>query len=191
MKATPSQWAEARAIAEHHAEVTHHAPPDKVREGNPRLPFLFDAALPGTSWVLVHDGKVTDGGGLAKLGPYLDAVDVYADHALTAGDVTDLLYVFGAFPPVDAAAGSPEYYVTDEGTELSMRTNWRGHDLDLILAYRLQAPSDPDIHPGDSTADTSETTVSFWTLHLGKGAAPRWTEERRELTQKRERVDED
>jgi len=194
VKGTPGQWAEARAIAEQHADATEHAPPDKVREGNPRLPFLFDAILAKSSWVLVHDGQVIEGGGLAKLGAYLDAIDVYADRALTADDVTDLLYVFQAFPPVDAMAGAPEYYLTEEGTELSVRATWRGHDLDLTLAYRLEAPNVPGLQAGGMTTADSATwqmVVSFWTLHLRKGALPRWTEERRQITRKNPRTDDD
>jgi len=154
-------------------------------EGNPRLPFLFDAILAKSSWVLVHDGQVIEGGGLAKLGAYLDAIDVYADRALTADDVTDLLYVFQAFPPVDAMAGAPEYYLTEEGTELSVRATWRGHDLDLTLAYRLEAPNVPGLQAGGMTTADSATwqmMVSFWTLHLRKGVLPRRTEERRQIT---------
>lgn len=191
MKATKAQWDEARAIAERHADETYHAPPEKVRDANPRLPFLFDAALPGHSWVLVHQGKVIDGGGLSALGSYLDAIDAYADRALIADDVTDLLYVFGAFPPVDAAAASPESYYTDEDPELAMRATWHGNDLDLRLAYLLRYPSNPDIAPSEDTSPTWEMPVSFWTLHLRKGTVPTWTEERRELTRTREHIDED
>jgi len=182
-----AQWDEARAIAVAHVDATYHLPADKVRAENPRLPFLFKAALPGASSVLVHGGKVVDGGGLAALGAYLDAVDVYAERALTADDVLDLLYEFESFPHVDAAAGSPETYVTDEGTPLSMTVAWRGGDADFTLAYRLQAATDPDIDASDSEDDSTVTTVSLWTLHLTRGVEPRWSEVRREWDYEHER----
>ena len=190
MKATPSQWDEARAIAERHADEKYHFAPDKVRDANPRLPFLFDAALPGTDWVLVHKGKVIDGGGVQGLGTYLDAVDVYADRALTADDVTDLLYVFKAFPPVAPEAASPESFYTDEAPDVAVRATWHGHELELRLAYRLEYGSASGVVSED-TSDTWKMPVSFWTLHLRKGAVPTWTEERRELTRKRTHIDED
>jgi hypothetical protein len=190
VKATQGQWDEARAIAERYADQKHHFPADKVRAANPRLPFLFDAALPGASWVLVHDGRVVEGGGLADLGAYLDAIDVYADHALTTDDVTDLLYVFEALPPVPPEAVSPTSYVTDEDGELAARASWHGHELDVRLAYILRYASPSDVVSED-TSETWEMPVSFWTLHLRKGAVPTWTEERRELTRKREHIDED
>lgn len=178
--ASKAQWDDARAIAVAYVDATYHLPADKVRAENPRLPFLFTAALPGISSVLVHDGKVVDGGGLAGLGTYLDAVDVYADHALTADDVLDLLYEFKAFPPVDPATGGPNAYVTDEGTALSMTIAWRGAEADFTLAYRLQPAEDPDIDESEPE-ESSEMTASSWTLHLARGAEPRWTEARKTI----------
>lgn len=185
--ATKAQWDEARAIAVAHVDATYHLPADKVRAENPRIPFLFRAALPRVSAVLVHDGAVVSGGGADKLGGYLDAVDIYAEHALTADDVLDLLYVFAAFPPVDAAAGGADAYVTDLGMPLSMNAAWHGSALDFTLAYRLQAASDPDNDEGDSDDDSTVITVSLWRLHLRKNAAPRWSERRREWDYEHER----
>jgi hypothetical protein len=191
VKATPTQWDEARGIAERYADETHHVPAEKVRAANPRLPFLFDAALPGMGAILVHDGVVTHGGGASALGRYLDDVDVYSDRALTTDDVLELVYVFEVFPPVDTEATTPEGYFTDEDGDFAMRSAWHGHDLDFTLAYRLQYPSDPDTHASDSSDDTWVMHVSFWTLHLRKGTAPTWTEERRDFTRKREPVDDE
>lgn len=177
---TTAQWDEARAIAVAHVDTTYHLGPDKVRAENPRLPFLFRAALPGKSAVLIHLGAVVDGGGPDKLGSYLDAVGVYAEGALTADDVLDLLYLFRAFPPRDAADGSPDLYVTDEGSELSMKAAWHGEACDFTLAYKLEPGTDPDIDESDDDDGSTVVTVSLWTLHLSKGTTPTWTETRRQ-----------
>jgi hypothetical protein len=186
---TPAQWEEARAVAVKYADDKHHFDGDSVREGNPRLPFLFDAALPGASAVLVHEGRIVDGGGSDALGRYLDAVDVYENRALTTDDVLDLLYVFDVFPTVDKAASSPQFYVTEENTELSMRSRWNGDALEFTLAYRLQPPRG-HYDGGESEPEGPQETVltvSFWTLHLQKHVAPRWTEQRRRWDYERER----
>lgn len=178
-RATTAQWDQARAIAVAHVDATYHLPADKVRAANPRLPFLFTAALPGKSAVLVHRGAIVDGGGTDGLGAYLDAVDVYADAALSADDVLDLLYLFRAFPPRDAAEGSPDLYVTDEGTGLSMRIEWRGADADFTLAYKNDRRGDTDDHGSEPEETDTVMEVSLWTLHLVRGATPSWTEARR------------
>jgi hypothetical protein len=186
---TPAQWEAAREVAVRYADNKHHFDPDSVREANPRLPFLFDAALPGADAVLVHDGAVVQGGGSTALGRYLDAVDVYADRALTTDDVLELLYVFDVFPTVDKAASSPQFYVTEENTELSMRSRWNGDALEFTLAYRLQPPRG-HYDGGESEPEGPQETVltvSFWTLHLQKHVAPRWTEQRRRWDYERER----
>lgn len=191
-KETKVQWDEARALAVRYVDATYHLPADKVREANPRLPFLFEAALPGKGAVLIHNGAVLESHGTEALGAYLDAIDVYADRALTAEDVLALIYLFDVFPPVDPLTTSPRNYVTDEGTDLSKRSVWKGNELDFTLAYRLQPGSVPGRDIGGTVNEGEGVmTIAFWTLHLRKGVVPRWTEERREKTYTIEHFDDE
>ncbi|MDQ3366844.1 MAG: hypothetical protein M3680_15585 [Myxococcota bacterium] len=134
-----------------------------------RVPGLFQAEFAdGADYVVVQDGKVVAGKGLAALGTYMRAVDLLA-HRPEAKDLTTLLAVFGALPPVSGYATPDQFYDYAKHAQLNPKVELAGDAGRLILHYLVPRQGGPVPNP-------NLVTVKRWTLEIPKTYKLAWHE---------------
>jgi hypothetical protein len=134
----------------------------------PRVPHLFRAEFSdGIDYVLVHQGKVVEAKGLEALSAYVRDTRLLQQPGLEARDLTTLLLVFAAYPPVSGPGmqGNGFYDGPEHPTLVPAITGGA-----LVLHYIHRPPQGAVPQPGI-------LQVSRWTLAAAGDGTLSWRSE--------------
>jgi hypothetical protein len=137
-----------------------------------RVPGMYEAVFAdGGEYGVVLHGKLLDGKGLKAAGAYMREVKLLA-HQPTAHDLTTLLEIFGALPPIPAGSyATPDgFYNLDKHPSLRPKLELAPGGGTLVLHYIVR-PS------GGPVANPTVRTVMRWTLAIPADYKLAWREE--------------
>lgn len=130
-----------------------------------RVPGLYD--VEGERKLLVHDGKVVEGGGLAAFTSYVRATKLAPKPPLELGDMIELLAAFDAYPET-AAYDRRSHIGGSKYPALEPKLAFDGGGAHLVLHYWVPTPAGPA---------RSVVRVDRWTLDLGNDGKLAWRSE--------------
>ena len=136
------------------------------------LPGMYKAVFSdGGDYGVIRGGKLLDGKGLEAAGAYLRDVKLLAQRP-AARDLTMLLDIFGALPPIAPGgyAAPDQFYDLDKHAELNPKLELGPAGGKLVLNYVLP-------HRGGATANANLRTVKRWTLTISPDYKLSWREE--------------
>jgi hypothetical protein len=134
-----------------------------------RVPGLYLAEFSdGGEYVVVHGGKIVTARGLAAAGAYMRDVKLLS-HKPDAKDLTTLLTLFEALPPIEAMAPD-QFYDFPKHAELNPRVELGADRATLVLSYLLPRRGGP-------TANPKLLKVMRWTLTIPRDYQLTWAEE--------------
>jgi len=138
--------------------------PAKIKQ-SPRVPGMYD--VDGESQVLVHDGKLVEGGGLAAFTSYLRATKLAPKPPLELKDMLELVAAFDAYPETKAY-NAQAYYNNPRYKELNPKLAFDDKGGHLVLHYWVPVPKGPA---------PQFARVVRWTLDVGSDGKAAWREE--------------
>jgi hypothetical protein len=140
--------------------------PEKIKPSS-HVPGLYD--VDGEGRVLVHQGKIAEGGGVAALTSYVRASKLALKPPLDTAELLELVGAFEAYPPITGFSPTG-YYTNGPYKELNPRAVFDDRGAHLVLSYLLVAPTEATAHP-------NIVRVARWTLDLGTDGNVAWRSE--------------
>jgi len=135
-----------------------------------RVPFLYRADFAdGSDYALVHGGKLVEAKGVDAMAAYMKDVKLMSQHTLEPNDVTTLLLVFDAYPPVTDIAPNA-FYIFDKLPKLKPKLELGVDEGRFTLSYLMPAR-------GGAVANPHVVTVKRWILDIPKSYKASWREE--------------
>jgi hypothetical protein len=125
----------------------------------------------GGEYGVLHGGKILEGKGLPAAGAYMRDVKLLA-RSPSPRDMTTLLEVFGALPPLapGAYAAPNQFYNHAKHAELNPKLELGPGGGKLVLHYLVP-------HRGGPTANPNLRRVMRWTLTIPSDYKLSWREE--------------
>ncbi len=135
------------------------------------VPGMYKAVFAdGADYGVVRGGKILEGKGLAAAGAYMRDAKLLAQQP-DAGDLTMLLSIFEALPPVSGYASPDQFYDhATKHTQLNPKLELGAGGGKLVLHYLLPRRGGP-------TAQPDLATAMRWTLTIPKDYKLAWREE--------------